>query len=116
MLISGCRDADYFADRIAHSHQRLHSALGYLSPAEFESRLQSGTVSVWLPVALSLRRHAEVPLREQSAGPGMNWGTSMGGPAPGAELLPRRGRRAITASGGAARGMSQHHPRSGNAL
>ena len=51
-----------------YNRVRLHSALGYLSPAEFESRLQSGTVPVWLPAALSLRRHAEVPLREQSAG------------------------------------------------
>ena len=50
-----------------YNRVRLHSALGYLSPAEFESRLQSGTVPVWLPAALSLRRHAEVPLREQSA-------------------------------------------------
>jgi hypothetical protein len=89
MLISGCRDANYFADRIAHSHQRLHSALGYLSPEEFESRLQSGTVSVWLPVALSLRRHAEVPLREQPAGPGMNWGNEYGRPSSGSRATPK---------------------------
>ena len=41
---------------------RLHSALGYLSPEEFEARLvQPGIQSAWLPAGLRLRRHEEIP-------------------------------------------------------
>ena len=39
---------------------RLHSALGYWSPEEFEARqAQPGTVPIWLPACLSFRRHEE---------------------------------------------------------
>jgi hypothetical protein len=48
-----------------YNRLRLHSALSYQSPAEFESRLvQPGTVPAWLPAGLSLRRHEEVPQPE----------------------------------------------------
>ena len=40
---------------------RLHSALGYLSPEEFEARqVQTGGVPTLLPACLSFRRHQEI--------------------------------------------------------
>jgi putative transposase len=39
---------------------RLHSALGYLSPEEFETRQGQPAVPLWLPACLSFRRHQEV--------------------------------------------------------
>ncbi len=40
---------------------RLHSALDYLSPEEFEAQqTQPNVISSWLPACLSLRRHEEV--------------------------------------------------------
>jgi len=49
-----------------YNRVRLHSALGYKSPAEFESRLaQAATVPAWMPAGLSLHRHEEVPVLGQ---------------------------------------------------
>jgi len=40
---------------------RLHSALGYMSPEEFEARLvEPGIVPAWLPACLRFRRHEEI--------------------------------------------------------
>ncbi len=52
-----------------YNRVRLHSALDYLSPEEFEGRLvKPGAVPAWLPAGLSFRRYEEVPMVEAPPG------------------------------------------------
>src|SRR5580698_8099693 len=54
------RDIQEFIDQ-TYNRVRLHSALTYLSPEQFEARqAQAKTTPPWLPAVLSLSRHEEV--------------------------------------------------------
>jgi putative transposase len=54
------RHIDEFMDQI-YNRVRLHSALGYRSPEEFEAQqAQRKTAPPWLPAGLSFSRHEEV--------------------------------------------------------
>jgi len=55
------RHIEEFIDQ-TYNRVRLHSALGYWSPEQFEARqAQPQTTPPWLPAGLSFSRHAEVP-------------------------------------------------------
>ena len=63
------RNLTEFIEQI-YNRVRLHSALGYESPEEFERRpVAAGSVPVWLPAGLNLRRYEETPVGP-SAGSG----------------------------------------------
>jgi hypothetical protein len=49
-----------FIERI-YNPVRLHSALAYLSPVEFEQRQKRGKeAAAWLPASMSFPRHREI--------------------------------------------------------
>lgn len=62
------RHIEEFIEQI-YNRVRLHSALGYWPPEEFEARqTQQKTTPPWLPAALNFSRHEEAPPRAPGAG------------------------------------------------
>jgi transposase InsO family protein len=48
-----------FIERV-YNRVRLHSALAYCSPVQFEGQRKAATGSSWLPAKMSFRRHGEI--------------------------------------------------------